>query len=134
MLRKLAILLAGATSLGVTVSLQAAEPDWQQARKVTVELSSFRYAPRDLRLEAGQPVLLRLENKSSGGHDFTAREFFAAATIRRADTAKIDKGSIEFDGRQTVEIALIPKAGRFPLRCGHAFHSTLGMKGSITVR
>ena len=132
--RNLVILLAGAMTLGATVSLAAAEPDWQQARKVNIEVSSFKYAPRDIQLKAGQPVVLRLENKSSGGHDFTAREFFAAAAIRQADAAKIDKGSIEFDGRQTVEIALIPKAGRFPLRCGHAFHSTLGMKGSITVR
>jgi uncharacterized cupredoxin-like copper-binding protein len=134
MARHLPVLLAAAAALGGVSVLSAAEPDWGQARRVNIDLSSFKFAPRDIQLKAGEPVVLHLANTSSGGHDFTAREFFAAATLRQGDAAKIEKGSIEFAGGQNVDVALVPKAGRYAVRCGHAFHSTFGMKGSITVR
>jgi uncharacterized cupredoxin-like copper-binding protein len=123
-----------AAALAASSSGIAAQADWSRAERVRVDLSSFKFAPRTIQLRAGQPVLLHLVNKASGAHDFTAREFFAAATIRPADVAKIRKSSIELAGRRTAEIALIPKAGRYPLRCDHAFHSTLGMKGTIVVQ
>ena len=110
------------------------EPDWNRAMAVRVDLSSFKFAPRTIELKAGQPVLLRLVNTGSGGHDFTAREFFAAAIVRPADAARIREGAVELGSRETAEIALVPRAGRYRLRCGHAFHSTLGMKGTIVVR
>ena len=122
-----------ALALALPASLSAGEPDWGRAAPVHVDLSSFKFAPRTIHMKAGQPVLLHLVNTSSGGHDFTAKEFFAAASIRPGDAAKIAKGSIELAGHRSAEVALVPKAGRYPLRCGHAFHSTLGMKGAIVV-
>ena len=127
------LIAAAALSIGASPS-PGAEPDWEHAPRVAVDLSSFKFAPAVLQLKAGQPVLLHLENVSSGGHDFTARDFFAAAAVRPTDAGKIRRGSIEVGSHDSVEVALMPKAGRYPLRCGHAFHSILGMKGSIVVR
>ena len=110
-----------------------AQPDWSRAARVEVRLDNFSYAPRTIRLRAGQPVVLRLVNTASGGHDFTARAFFDAAEIRAEDRAAIDKGGVEVPGGQSREIALSPKAGRYPLKCGHAFHKMLGMSGEIVV-
>jgi uncharacterized cupredoxin-like copper-binding protein len=126
--------IAAALIVMSPVSAASAEPDWTRARHVEVDLSSFKFAPRTIVLPAGQPVILRLVNRSKGGHDFTAREFFAAARIRPEDRAKLARGSIDLAGGQSAEIALVPAAGRYKLVCSHAFHSTFGMKGRIEVR
>ena len=134
MTRSALSVLGIAAALVLAAPAASAEPDWGHATRMTVELSSFAYAPRTIALTAGQPVLLHLVNTGSGGHDFTAPKFFAAAAIRAGDTARIRKGSIEVPGRGSVDVALVPGTGRFPLRCGHAFHAVLGMKGTIIVR
>jgi uncharacterized cupredoxin-like copper-binding protein len=84
-------------------------------------------------LHAGQPVVLHLVNASSGGHNFSAPEFFAASAIRAQDQGLVTKGTIELGGHQTRDIALVPRAGAYKLRCTHMMHSSFGMKGEITV-
>ncbi len=111
----------------------AQAPDWSRAPRVEITLSSFDYRPRAIRLRAGQPVRLHLVNRSRGGHDFTAREFFAAATVRPADRGAIGNGRIDLKGRESREIALVPRAGRYTVKCTHTFHTTLGMTGEIIV-
>jgi plastocyanin len=133
MTRFASLLLAVAAAAALPSSGMAVPSDWARAAPVHVDLSSFKFSPGTIHMKAGQPVLLHLVNTSSGGHDFTAREFFAAASVRPADAAKLRKGAIALRGHQSAEIALVPKAGRYPLRCGHSFHSTLGMKGTIVV-
>jgi uncharacterized cupredoxin-like copper-binding protein len=96
-------------------------------------LSSFDFTPSTLHLKAGRPVVLHLVNSGSGGHDFTAPAFFAAARIRPQDRAFAGKGSIDLRGGQSVDVALVPKAGTYPLKCSHAFHKTFGMSGRIVV-
>ncbi|HYJ82220.1 MAG TPA: cupredoxin domain-containing protein [Allosphingosinicella sp.] len=107
----------------------AQAPDWAHAQRVEVKLSSFDFTPATLHLRAGRPVVLHLVNAGSGGHDFTAPAFFAAAQLR--DPA--DKGSVEVPGHRSRDIALVPKAGDYPLKCSHAFHKTFGMTGRIVV-
>ena len=102
---------------------------WDGAQRVQVILSSFKYKPRTLHLRAGQPVVLRLVNTSGGGHDFTAREFFAAATL----ATPVPGGKVELGSGQSREVALVPKAGRYKVKCTHTFHQTLGMSGEIVV-
>ena len=46
----------------------------------TVELSNFKFAPANVQLPAGVPVVLHLNNVAGGGHNFSAPEFFAAAS------------------------------------------------------
>lgn len=115
-------------------SASAAPPiDWGTAPRVEVRLANFSYAPETIRLRAGEPVVLGLVNMSSGGHDFTAPGFFAAAELRAEDRAAVVDGSVEVRGGGGIDIALVPRAGRYPLKCGHAFHRMLGMSGEILV-
>ena len=104
-----------------------------QPPTVEVRLSSFDYSPREIRLRAGQPVILSLTNASGGGHDFSAPDFFAAARILPGGTAAPDRGRIEVPSRQTRTIRLVPARGRYRLRCTHTLHSTRGMRGRIVV-
>jgi uncharacterized cupredoxin-like copper-binding protein len=112
----------------------AAAQDWSHAPRVEVKLANFSYSPRTLHLHAGQPVILHLVNTASGGHDFTAERFFAAADVRGADRPKLgEEGEVELKGGQSADVALIPKAGHYPLKCSHAFHKMFGMTGEIVV-
>src|SRR5687768_4276347 len=111
----------------------AAAPDWSRAARVEVKLANFSYSPKTIRLRAGQPVLLRLVNASSSGHDFTARQFFAASTVRPQDQGAVAGGSVELRGRQSRDIMLVPRAGRYPLKCTHTLHKAFGMSGRIIV-
>lgn len=108
-------------------------PDWSHARRVEVKLASFSFTPKSIHLRAGQPVVLHLANVSSGGHDFTARQFFAASAVRAQDRAAIRGGSVEVGKNRSVDIAVVPRAGRYPLKCGHTLHKTFGMTGEIVV-
>jgi uncharacterized cupredoxin-like copper-binding protein len=134
---KRSLLLAGLASAGLAlagVAPAAAQPDWSQAARVTVGLSSFKFAPAVIRLRAGQPVILHLENTGSGGHDFSAPGFFRAARVRPQDAGKVEGGSVDVGGHESADIALVPAAGTYALRCTHAFHTMFGMKGSIVVQ
>lgn len=99
---------------------------------VDVTLSSFKFAPETIRLHHGQRYVMRLTNGGSGGHDFAAEKFFAAAQV--APGAPIRKGSVEVGGGETVTITFTaPAAGSYPVRCTHFMHSAFGMKGEILV-
>jgi uncharacterized cupredoxin-like copper-binding protein len=111
----------------------AQAPDWSQAPRVEVRLSSFDFTPSTLHLRSGRPVVLHLVNTGSGGHDFTAPAFFAAAQVRPHDRPMTAGGSVELRGRQSLDVALIPKAGNYALKCSHAFHKAFGMAGRIVV-
>ena len=124
----LAFLLAAQAPAAV-----APEPDWGRARLVSVALSNFDYTPATVRMPAGVPVRLRLTNAGSGGHNFSSPAFFAAARLDSASAARVRRGAVELRGRSTVEIRLVPAAGRYRLRCTHLFHSAFGMTGEILV-
>jgi uncharacterized cupredoxin-like copper-binding protein len=118
-------------SLPVAAAAQA--PDWAHAQRIEVKLSSFDFTPSTLHLRAGRPVVLHLVNTGSGGHDFTAPAFFAAAQVQPGNRGAIAQGSVEVRSRQSVDVALVPKAGDYSLKCSHAFHKTFGMTGRILV-
>ena len=126
-MRKFALLLAVAALAGPA----QAQDEWARARTVEVRLSSFDFTPHDIVLPAGQPIVLHLVNSGSGGHNFAAPDFFRTARVRGNRPAN---GTIEVPSRQSVDIALVPAAGTYRLRCTHAFHTALGMRGRIVVR
>lgn len=97
---------------------------------VEVRLSSFDFSPETIRLRAGRPVRLHLVNTGSGGHNFSAPQFFAAA---REVSGPVDRGTVEVGSRQAVDVRLIPARGSYRLRCTHTLHSTFGMHGEIIV-
>lgn len=102
---------------------------------VNVQLSNFEFTPRTIVLDRGRPYVLRLYNASRGGHNFTAREFFQAATIAPGDRRWVTDGDVEVPRGQSREIRLTaPAPGRYNLKCTHQFHKLFGMSGAIVVR
>lgn len=112
----------------------AQSPDWSHAAPVTIALSSFKFTPDRIVLKHGEPYRLHFTNTSSGGHDFAAREFFAAATIAPDDRATLSGGKIELGEGESADVRLIPgKPGSYPVHCSHFLHSSFGMVGTIVV-
>lgn len=102
---------------------------------VTVELSSFKFTPATLTLQHGRNYRLHLSNTASGGHNFVAKEFFAASTVAPEDRGKIGKGRVDVARGQSIDIRLIPNTvGIYKLRCSHFMHSTFGMTGAIVIQ
>lgn len=106
----------------------------ETAKRVDITLANFSFTPSAIALKSGQPVTLHFENKGSGGHDFTAPEFFKAAAMDSATRAKLGKkGRIELEGGTSSDVTLTPKAGTYKVKCGHFLHAGFGMTGTITV-
>ena len=123
--------------LALPLALFGAQPAPSQAPTVvSVQLANFKFTPKDIVLNHGQPYVLRLTNVSDGGHDFVAEAFFDAANVAPADRRLIAEGGIEVPSGQTLEIHLTAPAapGSFKLKCSHTFHKTFGMSGTIVVR
>lgn len=116
--------------LTVLAPLAAAAQNPQTSATVEVRLSSFDFSPKTIRLRAGQPVRLHLVNTGSGGHNFSAPQFFAAA---RDVSGPVERGTVEVGSRQAVDVRLTPARGSYRLRCTHTLHSTFGMRGEIIV-
>jgi len=120
-----------AAAIALSVPVTAAE----LPAKVTVTMANFSYTPADLHLHAGHPVTIHFVNNGSGGHDFTAEEFFAAATMDAANRARVGgaKGRVSLGKGEASDVTLTPGAGTFKVHCSHFMHSTMGMTGKITV-
>ena len=102
---------------------------------LTVELSSFNFTPAKLTMQQGRSYRLHLSNTSSGGHNFVAKEFFAASNVVPEDRGKVVGGKVDVSGGQSVEIRLVPNTiGSYKLRCSHFMHSAFGMTGVIVVQ
>ena len=114
----------------------AAAPSTAQALAVVeVQLSNFKFTPPTIVLDHGRPYVLRLVNVASGGHDFTATDFFAAAVIAPADRRWVQEGEVEVPSGQVRELRLTaPTAGTYKIKCSHTLHKMFGMSGTIVVR
>jgi len=107
----------------------------QDAQPMTITLTSYAFAPNAVMLKANTPVRLHLVNNATKSHNFSAPEFFAAATVAPADQSKVVKGEIEVDEGQTVDVTVTPThAGTYDLKCTHFMHTMLGMTGKIVVQ
>ena len=118
------IAAAAALSLASSPSAQA------QPAQLRIDLTNFSYAPQPIHLAAGRPVTLTLVNRSSGGHDFTARKFFASSKII---AGAAPRGRIEVPERAVRTITLVPRAGRYNVHCSHFLHKQFGMQTVIVV-
>jgi len=107
----------------------------QAPTTIQVQLANFSFSPKTIVLDHGRSYVLRLVNVSSGGHDFTAKEFFARATVAPGDRRWVQEGEVEVPSGQVREIHLTaPPAGSYKLKCSHSFHKMFGMSGAIIVR
>jgi uncharacterized cupredoxin-like copper-binding protein len=98
-----------------------------------VVLANFSFSPASLHLAAGKPVRLHFVNRGSGGHNFAAPEFFAAARIDPASRTAVRGGKIELKKGQSADVLLTPAKGHYDARCTHFLHTGFGMKGEISV-
>ena len=114
----------------LALPLPALAQDSPAPQRIEVRLSSFAFAPREIILTGGRPVILRLVNSGGGGHNFSAPDFFAAAGNV---SGPVVEGEVEVPGNQSVEIGLTPARGSYRLRCTHTMHTAFGMRGTITV-
>jgi len=123
--------LFAAAALAIALPVTAAE----SPAKVTVTMANFSYAPAELHLHAGHSVTIHFVNEGSGGHDFTAEEFFAAASMVAANRAHVGgtKGRVSLGKGESADVTLVPKAGTYKVHCSHFGHSALGMTGRIVV-
>lgn len=126
-----AVMVAILLGVGIAQAQTASSRD--AATEVGVTLSDFDYAPKEIQLQHGQAYRLHLVNQGSGGHNFAAPEFFAAAQLDPADAGAIKKGKIEVPEGESRDVRLIPAAGRYKVHCTHFMHTVFGMNGSIVV-
>lgn len=98
---------------------------------LTINVASYSFTPNPLQLAAGKPVTLTIVNQAGKGHDFTAKEFFAASAIT---SGAAPGGKIELGAHETKSITLTPQAGTYPVHCSHFLHASMGMKAEIVVR
>jgi plastocyanin len=115
-------------------ALAALSPAQAAPPVVQVTMTNFSFAPSALQLQAGVPIVLRLRNDAGGGQNFAAPAFFRAARVEPASAGLIREGRVEVPAHSAVNIALVPAAGQYPVKCTHTLHSAFGMKGRITVR
>lgn len=121
--------------LAAAITLAAPTLAAQQPANPDVVLANFSFAPKILHLHAAQSTTIHFVNNGSGGHDFTAAEFFAAATMDAANRAKVGgaKGRVSLGKGKSIDVTLIPRAGTYKAHCSHFMHSSLGMTGQIVV-
>ena len=118
------------TAITATLALTINAPATAQPAAQTIQLYSFGYTPKVIRLAAGRPVTINFVNTAGGGHNFSAPNFFANARIV---SGSAPNGVIELGKRQSRSITLIPRAGSYKVRCTHTLHKQFGMTGHILV-
>jgi plastocyanin len=126
---KIVLALAFAVLPAAAATAQSPQP-----AAVTVTMENFRFEPAAIQLKAGVPTILHLVNTASGGHSFSAPQFFAAAKVAPASQPLVHQGTVDVPKHSAVDIALTPAAGQYPLKCTHTLHAAFGMKGTIAVR
>lgn len=112
------------------LSLVSFAPAAAQPAGVTIYLQNFSFTPKPIHLRAGQPVTLTFVNRSRGGHDFTAPEFFMAS---RVISGMPMNGMVELRGGETKRVTLVPRAGTYRAKCTHFMHKAFGMTDTIVV-
>jgi len=111
----------------------AQEPEWRIARDYDVLMMPFDYAPRPIRLIAGQPVRLRFINQGRATFSFSAPRFFRAARVRRGDADLVRDGHLRLRPGEQRTITLVPAAGRYRAASGNRIHRLAGMRVRIIV-
>jgi hypothetical protein len=127
------VLLAFAALLLAAPAAAQREPEWRTAVEADVLLHPFRYEPRELRLVAGQPVLLMFVNNGQANLSFRAPRFFAAALIRRSDRRNVQNGGFRLAPGERLSIALVPARGQYRAHSGYLLHRLRGMTARIVV-
>jgi uncharacterized cupredoxin-like copper-binding protein len=99
---------------------------------IVIHLSNFTFAPDRIQLRDGTTVRLHLVNDSSGSHNFSASELFAASTFPAGGAPP--EGKIEVAGNSSADLEITPQSpGTYQFDCTHFLHHLFGMHGTIVV-
>ncbi|MGQ0742546.1 MAG: cupredoxin domain-containing protein [Alphaproteobacteria bacterium] len=129
-------------ALGILLSLtqsaagqaQPSAADWANAQTVQIDLDSYSFSPKTLRLKQGAAYRLHIVNKASKGHNFDAPEFFAAVTVAPDDAAKVAEGKVDLAGGESVDVKIVPtKRGTYKVTCSRFLHASFGMTGEAII-
>jgi uncharacterized cupredoxin-like copper-binding protein len=119
--------------LAVATNAPAADAPLSR-QDIQITLSNFSFNPNSIRLQRNTPYALHIMNSASGGHAFSAPEFFAAVAVAQQDRAKIMNGRVEVPAGETVDITVTPmNAGTYRIVCTHFLHQTFGMRGQAII-
>jgi plastocyanin len=88
---------------------------------ITMKASDFKFEPNNIRAYQGNEVLLKVENVSHKGHNFTIKD-------PRGNTVL----SVPLPPKETVEMKFdLSETGIYEFFCDKPFHAAFGMKGRI---
>lgn len=114
--------------------------DWSKMETVDVILKEYSYTPGTLTFKTDVPYKLRIQNKGTVKHYFTAESFFKAIATRKVQSNT--DGEIKapyfsalevFPGR-SLDFYFVPvRKGTYKLQCTIAGHEAKGMHGTIVV-
>ncbi len=114
-MRKAVVLAVGIVLLTALAGLAGTAPS-----SIKVVAKEFAFEPKEIKVKAGQPVKLVLENKGVIEHDILIEKL-------NAKTQPIRPGT-------TGEISFTPKAkGRYPVVCTVPGHKEAGMVATLVV-
>lgn len=119
-----------AAAAALSLMFASAAPVAAQPAQLQVQVWSYGFLPRPIRLEAGKRVTLTFVNRSNASHDFTAPGFFQHARIISGSASEDE---IELRPYETKSITLVPARGTYQAHCSHFFHKQLGMSDMIEV-
>jgi len=88
-----------------------------------MKADDFKFEPNNIKAFEGDVIVLRIENKSNSGHNFT---------IKDPEGNALQSAALPPKETVSVKVAL-SKAGVYEFYCDKPFHPALGMKGKITV-
>lgn len=112
----LALVVAGlAVSVAVGAGLAGTTP-----KVVKITAKEFAFEPKEVKVKAGQPVKLVLENKGVIEHDIVLDKLGVKTSVIQPGKA--------------AELTFTPKAkGRYPILCSVPGHKEAGMTGTLVV-
>lgn len=91
-----------------------------------MKASDFKFGPNNIKAFKGDAIVLRVENTSGTGHNFT---------VKYPQGAHCKARHCLLPSKETVEIRVaLAETGIYEFYCDKPFHSGFGMKGRIEVR
>ena len=90
---------------------------------LAVKASNFSFEPNNIKAYIGDVIVLKIENISDSGHNFTIRD-------PQGNTLQ----NVALPSKETVTVKVpISKEGTYEFYCDKPFHYGFGMKGQIIV-
>ena len=95
----------------------------ERGAALTIEASSFKFEPNNIKAVAGDILALRIKNLSSSAHNVTLQD----------PMGKVVRSlSLPPEESVTLEVRL-EKPGTYDFFCARGFHAGMGMRGRIEV-